>query len=132
MRELRGDERSYRDIAVARQAEGHRSKRGTVWHPMTVRQILSRLPGRQTAKWSAPGFVESDCWTLMLFSWGGRHGEAGLSGGVPSSRSGAGRVGSQDRGCCCGSRDQYAFLPSHDAVPLDVSRDPPVVLGPKS
>ena len=42
MRELRGAGRSYRDIAARLHGEGHQPKRGTVWHPMTIRQILSR------------------------------------------------------------------------------------------
>src|SRR4051812_6331944 len=42
MRDLRGDGRSYRDIAAALQGEGHQPKRGAVWHPMTIRQILNR------------------------------------------------------------------------------------------
>ncbi len=42
MRVLRGDGASYRQIAAVLAAEGHRTKRGTSWQPMTVRQILSR------------------------------------------------------------------------------------------
>jgi DNA invertase Pin-like site-specific DNA recombinase len=42
MRELRAAGASYRDIAVALTSEGYRPKRGTVWYPMTVRQILTR------------------------------------------------------------------------------------------
>ena len=42
MRELRQAGRSYRDIAATLQTEGHRTKRGMVWHPMTIRQILRR------------------------------------------------------------------------------------------
>jgi len=42
MHELRSEGRSYRDIAAILQAEGHRAKRGSVWYPMTIRQILIR------------------------------------------------------------------------------------------
>jgi DNA invertase Pin-like site-specific DNA recombinase len=42
MRELRQGGSSYRNIAATLQAEGHVPKRGTVWYPMTIRQILSR------------------------------------------------------------------------------------------
>jgi DNA invertase Pin-like site-specific DNA recombinase len=42
MRELRGTGASYRDIAASLESEGHRPKRGRVWHPMTIRQILTR------------------------------------------------------------------------------------------
>jgi len=42
MHELRRDGRSYRAIAATLQAEGHHPKRGSLWYPMTVRQILVR------------------------------------------------------------------------------------------
>jgi DNA invertase Pin-like site-specific DNA recombinase len=42
MRALREAGHSYREIAAALQGERHAPKRGTVWHPMTVRQILIR------------------------------------------------------------------------------------------
>jgi DNA invertase Pin-like site-specific DNA recombinase len=42
MRELRTDGASYRAIAERIATEGHLPKRGGVWHPMTVRQVLSR------------------------------------------------------------------------------------------
>jgi DNA invertase Pin-like site-specific DNA recombinase len=42
MRQLRADGHSYRSIASILTTEGHMPKRGTTWHPMTIRQILSR------------------------------------------------------------------------------------------
>jgi len=42
MRQLRTEGGSYRHIAATLQAEGHRPKRGSLWYPMTVRQILTR------------------------------------------------------------------------------------------
>ena len=42
MRELRVGGCSYREIGAVLQAEGHSPKRGSVWHPMTIRQVLSR------------------------------------------------------------------------------------------
>ena len=42
MRELRADGKSYRDIATVLHDEGHSPKRGNIWHPMTIRQVLNR------------------------------------------------------------------------------------------
>jgi DNA invertase Pin-like site-specific DNA recombinase len=42
MRDLRDHGASYRDIATALTAEGYQPKRGRVWYPMTIRQILTR------------------------------------------------------------------------------------------
>ncbi len=42
MRELRAQGASYREIALALEAEAHQPKRGLRWHPMTIRQILAR------------------------------------------------------------------------------------------
>jgi DNA invertase Pin-like site-specific DNA recombinase len=42
VRALRADGASYREIAALLTAEGYRPKRGRVWYPMTIRQILSR------------------------------------------------------------------------------------------
>jgi len=42
MRELRQDGASYRRIADTLQTEGFRPKRGRLWYPMTIRQILTR------------------------------------------------------------------------------------------
>jgi DNA invertase Pin-like site-specific DNA recombinase len=44
MHELRRSGASYRDIAAKLHAEGRQPKRGTIWHPMTVRQVLTRAP----------------------------------------------------------------------------------------
>jgi DNA invertase Pin-like site-specific DNA recombinase len=42
MRELRAHGLSFREIASTLTGEGHQPKRGTVWYPMTIRQILAR------------------------------------------------------------------------------------------
>jgi DNA invertase Pin-like site-specific DNA recombinase len=42
MRVLRAAGASFRSIATTLQAEGHAPKRGATWHPMTIRQVLSR------------------------------------------------------------------------------------------
>ena len=42
MRDLRAEGGSYRKIAATLTKEGHQRKRGDVWHPMTIRQILAR------------------------------------------------------------------------------------------
>jgi DNA invertase Pin-like site-specific DNA recombinase len=42
MRELRTVGASYRDSAAALMNEGYRPKRGMVWYPITIRQILTR------------------------------------------------------------------------------------------
>ena len=43
MCELRHDGASYPGIATILHDEGHVPKRGTLWHPMTIRQVLRRL-----------------------------------------------------------------------------------------
>ena len=42
MRELRADGCSYREIATVLHDEGRAPKRGNIWHPMTIRQVLNR------------------------------------------------------------------------------------------
>jgi DNA invertase Pin-like site-specific DNA recombinase len=42
MRVLPAGGASYRDVAAALTTEGYQPKRGRVWYPMTVRQILTR------------------------------------------------------------------------------------------
>jgi Recombinase len=42
MRELRVGGCSYREIAATLQGEGYSPKRGTIWYPMTIRQVLTR------------------------------------------------------------------------------------------
>jgi DNA invertase Pin-like site-specific DNA recombinase len=42
MRRLRRSGKSFRAIAVALDSSGHRPRRGSTWHPYTVKRILSR------------------------------------------------------------------------------------------
>jgi hypothetical protein len=42
---LHAEGKSFREIAAALTAEGHRPKRSSTWHPMMVRRIVARLDG---------------------------------------------------------------------------------------
>jgi hypothetical protein len=46
MRGLRRSGKSFRAIAVALDSGGHRPRRGSTWHPYTVKRILSRKTSR--------------------------------------------------------------------------------------